>query len=176
MVAVEPFVTACSGVARQRGQPLPAAYGLNVAVENIVGARNRGNPAADFNFVGVVWGWFTVLFQQTRNDLGCWATPVTGVTGDRFPSAKQGLVDRVDNLNHPARGQLHRNVIRILRPIAQNIAAMAIRAIVAQGRGKEPHRLHELVDRDAFEHLNVLEDILRHEWLLLRCRLAARRQ
>jgi hypothetical protein len=98
------------------------------------------------------------------------------IAGHSFPATKQALVDRVYDYNHSAGSLLYRGIVRVLFPIAKNFAAVAIRAVVAQGRGKESHRFHELVDRNTFEHLDVLEDILCQEWFLLRSGLAARRQ
>ncbi len=40
---------------------------------------------------------------------------------------------------------------------------MAARAVVAERRGEHAHGVHELVDRNALQHLDVLEVVLRHQ-------------
>src|SRR4029077_2223006 len=49
-----------------------------------------------------------------------------------------------------------------LGPVAAALVHVAIRAVQAERRGKEPHRAHELVNGNALEDLDVLEDLLRH--------------
>ena len=47
------------------------------------------------------------------------------------------------------------------------LRGMAVDAVQIGRRGEEPHRVHELLDGDPFEHLDVLENILRHQRLFL---------
>ena len=46
----------------------------------------------------------------------------------------------------------------VVLPIAV-VGGVAVLARHAQGRGEDAHRPHELADRDALEHLDVLEDL-----------------
>ncbi len=46
---------------------------------------------------------------------------------------------------------------------------MAVGAVQPERRGKHPHGAHEFLDGNAFEHLDVLEDLFGQERLVL-CR------
>src|SRR5438552_12522885 len=48
---------------------------------------------------------------------------------------------------------------------------MAVRAVQACGGGEHTHGVHELVDGNALQNLNVLEDFFRHRWPLRLSRL-----
>ena len=98
---------------------------------------------------------------------------MAGVARHDLPSAEAGAVERRHHLHHPARRPLHRVVVGVLRPVAAALVDVAIRAVQAERRGEEPHRAHELVDGNALEHLDVLEDLFRHRRPRRR-RLAAR--
>ena len=49
---------------------------------------------------------------------------------------------------------------------------MAFRAVHAQRRGNETHGSQELVHRDSFEHLHILEELVGHHRLACRSRCA----
>src|SRR5215472_14533396 len=70
-------------------------------------------------------------------------------------------IDRVHHLDHSSRDLLSSRVGFPPRVGAPG-AGMTIAAAHAQGGRKESHRLHELVHRDALEHLNIFEGLLRH--------------
>src|SRR5258706_402862 len=53
-------------------------------------------------------------------------------------------------------------------PLATKIVRMAVDAIQIRGGGKESHRVHEFLDGNPFQHLDVLEHVLGHQWFLLR--------
>ena len=98
------------------------------------------------------------------------------IASHRFTPSKQIFIDRVDHLNHPAGGALQRDVHGILFPIAEDLIAVAVRAVVTQSRGEEPHRLHKLIDGNSLQHLNVFEDVLGHQRFFLSSSLAMCRQ
>lgn len=77
-------------------------------------------------------------------------------------------IDAVHHENHLPRGLLHRRVGGIGRQIVGAFRGMAIDAIQTGGGGKETHRVHELFYGDSLEQLDVLENVLGHQWLLLR--------
>ena len=79
---------------------------------------------------------------------------------------KLAFIDGIYHHNHSARSSFERDVFGILCPTAEAFRDMAIRAIQTQRGGKEAHRLHELIHRNPFEHLDVLEDLFRHQGLL----------
>ena len=89
------------------------------------------------------------------------------IAGYGFAACEKILIDCVDDLNHPAGGALDRDVVRILLPIAEDGIAMTVGAVVAQCRGEESHRFHELINGNSFQHLDVFKDILRHQRLFL---------
>ena len=63
-------------------------------------------------------------------------------------------IDGVHHLNHLARGHLARSVRGIVR-------RMTFQAAHAQGGREQPHRAHEFIHGNAFEHLDVLEGLFR---------------
>src|SRR5207237_525031 len=42
--------------------------------------------------------------------------------------------------------------------IGADFGGMATAAVIPERRGKHPHRVHELIYRNAFQHLDILED------------------
>src|ERR1700736_936035 len=92
---------------------------------------------------------------------------MTGVTSDLALSSEVSFVDRVHHADHSPRGLLAWVVVGVFLPVATALGAMAIGAGLTQGSGEESHGGHELVHRNAFEHADVFEGLLRHRCLLL---------
>ena len=90
------------------------------------------------------------------------------------PTKKRGI-DRIYDLDHAAGSALHRDIVGIFFPSAENLVAMAVGAVVTQSCGEEAHGVHKLIDGNSLQQLNILEDVLRHQRLLLRSALAAGR-
>jgi hypothetical protein len=87
---------------------------------------------------------------ETRRDRGTIHLAMAGPAADDLSSAEVRGVDGVHHLNHLARGHLARSVRGIVR-------RMTLEAAHAQGGREQPHRAHEFVHGNAFEHLDVLE-------------------
>src|SRR5207249_1953766 len=107
VIAVESFVaslTCEAGHACDTGSPTDC---LDVPIENLVGAGRRGNPAIDFDIVGIIGRRLAVLFQQTRDHFWGRAAAMARIAGYGFAASEQILINGVDDLNHPAGGALH---------------------------------------------------------------------
>src|SRR5690348_11383148 len=91
---------------------------------------------------------------------------MAGVAGDLARPSKIRLVDRVHHHHHPPRRILQRRIVGIPRPTPPALRRVAIGAVQAQRGGKKTHGPQKLVHRNAPQHLDVLERILRHLRLL----------
>jgi hypothetical protein len=82
---------------------------------------------------------------------------MAGPACDDLPVSKIHAVDCRYHQRHPAGRAL---LLRVGFPFdgIGASARMTFRAIPAQGGGHDAHRVHEIVHRDAFEDLDVLED------------------
>ena len=119
-------------------------------------------------------GWRRSVQQRdARHDVGLTGAAMTGVAGHHLPPGEAGGVDRGHHPHHPARGPLQVVVVGVLRPVAAALVDVAIGAVEPGRRRKEPHRPHELVDGNALEDLDVLEDLLGHRRPLFLPGLAA---
>ncbi len=90
---------------------------------------------------------------------------MAGVAGDHLTPAEVVVVDLLHHRDHPARRPLSRVVGSEAVPVPV-IGGVAVLARHAERRGEEPHCRHELIDRNAFEHQDVFEDLIRHGRLL----------
>ena len=70
---------------------------------------------------------------------------MAGVAGHLAPCPRTRPIEGVHHQNHPARSPLERGIVGIPPPVAGAFRDMAIHAVQAQGRGKEPHRPHEFL-------------------------------
>ncbi len=102
-----------------------------------------------------------VHLVERRRDHRAFAAAMTRPARDDLSSVEVVAIDGRDHLDHPARGAL---LGRVVLPfgIGRSRAGMAIAAADGQRRGKQPHRAHEFVDRDPFQDLHVLEDLIGH--------------
>src|SRR5688500_8826672 len=91
---------------------------------------------------------------------------MTGEAGHHLPPAEVRLVDRVDHDHHAAGHLFPRVLVCILGPIAAALVEMTVGAVETGSRGEDAHRPHELIDGNAFQDLNVLEDLFGHLWPL----------
>ena len=100
--------------------------------------------------------------SEIRHDLGPVVAPVAGEAAHTLLPAEVGAVDGVHHDDHRARLLYCRGCDRKQFPIGADSRGMAARAVVAEGGGKHPHRVHELVYGNPFENLDVLENGFRH--------------
>ncbi len=96
---------------------------------------------------------------------------MAGVAGYYAPPAEVGSIDGVHHHDHFARSLLKRRVVGIPGPTAAAFLDMALNAVHAGGRGKEPHRAHEFLDGNSPEQLDVCEHVFRHLRLRFWCSL-----
>jgi hypothetical protein len=94
--------------------------------------------------------------------------------GDDLPPAEVRFVDGRDHQRHPTRSALFRCVELPVHRVGAGID-MAFHAVEPQRRRHDAHGVHEIVHRDAFEHLHVREDVLGHGWTVLARRLGRQR-
>ena len=99
-----------------------------------------------------------VLHVQLWDHLGAVRPAVARVAADKPPPAEHRLVQAVDHLHHPSRVPFQIGVIAVPRPVAAGFLNVTVGAVQAQGGGKHSHGAHELLDGNALEQLNVLED------------------
>jgi hypothetical protein len=91
---------------------------------------------------------------------------MTGEAGHHLPAAEVRLVDRVDHDHHPASHLFPCVLVCILGPIATALLQMAVGAVETGRRRKDAHCPYELIDGNAFEDLDILEDLFGQLWLL----------
>src|SRR5262245_56563613 len=168
---VEPFVRAFANKTREPRETIRSSDCLNVSVEYLLCGR-LASRLFD-RLARLVGRWTSVQQRETRHHVRPPAAAMTGVAGHDLTAAEVALIDPGNHLHHPARGPLEVVVVGVLRPAPAAFIDMAVSAVHAERRGEEPHRPHELVDRNALEHLNVLEDLLSHRRPHTLCRLAA---
>src|SRR5207244_13503280 len=101
--------------AREPGQALGPANGLNVLVENLVGGRRAGSLLKEV--IGRPVDRFAVHHIEARRDLGTIALAMAGPAADDFSSREVRTIDGVYHLNHLARGELSRSVFGPVRRV-----------------------------------------------------------
>ena len=80
-----------------------------------------------------------------------------------FPG-KVRLIKGIHHQDHSA-GHLF---TRIIQRVAGRVGwVVAFRAVHAQSRGNKTHGAHELVHGESAKHLNILENVVRHQRLFL---------
>ena len=84
---------------------------------------------------------------------------MTGPARHDLATVEVRAIDVVDHRDHRARRLLPRGIVFPLR-IRRAGAGVAVAAAQAQRGREDAHGPHELVDRNALEHLNVLEDLV----------------
>src|SRR5215471_4712384 len=72
------------------------------------------------------------------------------------------VVDFGNHSYHAARRALSRGIRRPIYAVRAGVG-VAVRAIELKGGGHEPHGLHEIVNGNAFEYLDVFEDLFGKE-------------
>jgi hypothetical protein len=98
---------------------------------------------------------------------------MAGVAGKHSAAAEIALIDGVHHQNHFACHLLISVVVGVFRPIAAALFDVAKRAVFAERRREKAHCVHEFLDGNAAEHLDVFEVLLGHERLLCGSRLGA---
>src|SRR5262249_41910057 len=83
------------------------------------------------------------------------------------------LVDGLNHVDHHAGSDFSGGVSGPIDLFGSGIL-VAIRTVELQSSGHDSHGLHEIVDGNSFESLNVFEDLFRHERPLLRRSLSGR--
>ena len=149
--------------AGEAGQSLGAPHGLNVFVEDGLGGRCQGRLYE--NIVGLIRR-HAVYRAHHGSGQRLVTIAVAGPAGHHLASAKVCPVDGGDHVDHVARHPLPRSIRRPIDFVGAG-ADVTIRAIELKGRRHESHCLHEIVDRDSLEGLDVFENLVRHQRLLL---------
>ncbi len=149
--------------ARELGEPLRAAERLDVLIQDLIDRErvpSEGGTVA-LHIVGI-FRRGAVLFGEAGDNFRVIAAAMAGVAGDLGLAAEVGLIDGPHHENHFAGGLLEGRIVGISRPVVVGRFDVAIGAVQAEGGGKEAHRAHEFVHGNSFEHLDILEDLLRH--------------
>ncbi len=139
------------------------AQGLDVLVQNLLSRRlseARGSGRQD---VGRNVGRIAINRIDRRSARREGAAMMAGPARDHLGAAEILLVDVVDHGHHAAGDLLFRLIVGIPLRIRSARADVAVSAAYVQGRGKQAHRSHELVNRDAFQNLNILESLFGHQ-------------
>src|SRR6185436_8473915 len=139
-------------IARELGDTIGAADRLDVLVEHLV--RLRRARGLDEEIVRRPVNRLAVHDIEARRDRRTIHLAMAGPAADHLASAEVRGVDGVHHLNHLARRDLARRVDGV-------VGRMTLEAAHAQRGREQPHRAHELVDRNALEHLDVLERLVR---------------
>ena len=165
MLRFKPDKCSFRAEARESAKSLRAAERLNVFVEYIV--RITPRAGRDFHFIRIFLG-SAVLHHKTRNDLGPQIAVVARITRHCPNTFELVFVDGGHHLHHRARDSLQLRVVGELVPSVDAFGDVAIDAVQTQGGGKHSHRVHEFIDRNAFQKLDVLENLFCHlrSWLL----------
>ena len=101
---------------------------------------------------------------------------VACVAGHGTDTLEVLLIDRIDHQQHSSRCLLERGLLGKVLPTFRAIGSVAIDAVHIRGSSEHAHRVHELVDGNSFDDLNVLEDFFSQLGPLLLCCLAVRRR
>ena len=96
---------------------------------------------------------------------------MAGIAGDGAHSFKVLLIDRRHHLHHRSRRPLEGRFVCKSLPLVDTFRNMTVDAVEAERRRKHAHRVHELVNRNTFEHLDIRKNLFRH---LRALRLAGR--
>ena len=147
------------GVALEGGHALCPADRLDVLVQDLVGLRCIRRLLDDR--VRVRQRRSAVKVGQIRSRSRPRATAMAGVTGHYLAAAEVSLVDRGHHRDHHAGHLLPRAVGGIHRPVGV-AGRMAVFTRHAERGRKNAHGAHELVHRNALEHLHVLEHLVGH--------------
>jgi len=151
-------------------QAFGAADGLHKLVDDLIGGRGAGACARRGQNVGRHKGRRAVDGVDGWSSGWALTASMAGPAGHFLASAEVVAVNRIDHLDHAPRHDFTRRVGIPLRMVRAG-ARVAVAAAHAQGCRKQAHRSHELVDRNAFQYLNVLEGCFRHLRFRRRLRL-----
>ena len=99
---------------------------------------------------------------------------VARVAGQGAPSPEAALINGVHHQNHGARSLFPRYVLGKFIPVFHALLNVAIDTIQPQRCGKEAHCVHEFADGNSLEHLDIFENLLRHQRVFRSGLLAAR--
>jgi hypothetical protein len=78
---------------------------------------------------------------------------MAGIAGERASSAEISFVHTVYHVDHLPDHSFARNIFGELVHVREAFCDMAAGRVQSQGRGKETHGVHELVDGSPFENL-----------------------
>ena len=134
------------------------------------GARNYQHGT-----VHVFDGLALAVVDKTRSNLRAFVAAMARVAGYFARSSEVGLIQGGHHQNHPAGHLLLWSFIGISGVVPGAGLAMAVGAVPGQRGGNESHRVHEFVDGDSPEHLDILEDVFCHRRLWFRDGLSIRR-
>jgi hypothetical protein len=148
-------------VAGNLRQPLRPADRGDVFVENL----GRGGP--DSGRLGeedvvALLGRRTVHDVHGRRHERFVAVAMAGPAGHDLAAVEVVLVDGLDHRDHLPRGPLDRIVGRPIDVVGAG-RFVTVGAVERERRAHDAHRAHEVVHRDALEHLDVLECFIRQE-------------
>ena len=164
-IRVEALVGPLADKTGELGDLRRSADGLDVFVDYFIGRElvRRGRPAFAYDFHSVrIVGFDAVLIHEAGNSFRVVGGAMAGVASHLALPAEIALIEHVHHDDHLARGLLQRRVDGVGSQAVRGVRRMAIDAVQAGGRGKEAHGVHEFLDGNAFEQLDVLENVFRH--------------
>src|ERR1700733_13581046 len=91
---------------------------------------------------------------------------MAGETSHTLLSAKIGAIKSIHHENHLACPLYRRGCDGKSFPIGADFLVVTTRTVIPQRGRKHTHRVHELIDWNTSENLDVLEDLFRHLWTL----------
>src|ERR1700730_5603629 len=122
-----------SGKAVKAGKALPAAYSLNVFIQDLVRGRGFGIwLLRDVDIIGITLGRRAVLLRQTWREPRSYVAAMTCVAVDCAHAAEILRVNLLHHQQHLARGLLDRCVFGIFRGVTPAILSVAIQAVQTQ--------------------------------------------